>query len=243
MTLKKILIATLFVLSVVISTGSGFAMPMFSDFTDSSKQAVILSPLENWMPTWGLESHISLLQHAGYQVDVLLNENASISFLKTGLAKYDLVVLRTDAFIREGLTFYCAGDPANFEARDKFGGDVSSNEVGVGACVGFSVLFMMHYYPSGTLKHGLVYMLAIESAELASAFTSAGAAAFIGYNDAHSIQWGRMDAYSIQLLNYLSQGYAVADSVLELYIYLNTGHGKTADWVTPYWAGDGTYKI
>ena len=131
----------------------------------------------------------------------------------------------------------------DFETRDKFGGEISSNEVEVGACVGFSILFMMHYYPSGTLKHGLVYMLASESAELATSFTSAGAAAFIGYYDAHSIQWGRMDAYSIQLLTYLSQGYTVADSVLELYIYLHTGHGKTADWVTPYWAGDGTYKI
>ena len=114
MTLKKILIATLFVLSVVVNAGNGLAMPMFSDFADSSKQAVILSPLENWMPTWGLESHISLLQHAGYQVDVLLNENASISFFKTDLAKYDLIVLRTDAFMREGLTFYCAGDPGGF---------------------------------------------------------------------------------------------------------------------------------
>ena len=241
MTLKKTLLAALCLVGFLVSASSGFAMPFFSEAT--SKQAVILSPLEKWMPTWDLESYILLIEHAGYRVDVLLNENASIAFLKTGLADYDLVVLRTDAFIREGLTFYCAGDTADLQAREKFGGEISSNEVEVAACVGFSVLFLGHYYTAGTLKHGLVYVLASESAELSSSFTSAGAAAFIGYYSAHSIQWGRLDAYSIQLLYYMSEGSSVADAVIQLYVYLNTGHGKTADWVTPYWSGDGTYTI
>jgi hypothetical protein len=52
-----------------------------------------------------------------------------------------------------------------------------------------------------------------------------------------------MDAYTIQLLYYMAQGLPVNEAVLELYIYLHTGHGKTGDWVTPYWTGDGTYKI
>ena len=241
MTLKKILLAALCIFSVIVSASSAFAMPFFSEAT--SKEAVILSPLEKWMPTWGLESYVSLIEHAGYRVDVLLNENASIAFLKTGLANYDLIVLRTDTMIREGFTFYCAGDTSDFRAREIFGGEISLNEVEVGACVGFSVLFLAHYYPAGTLKHGLVYVLGSESGELSGSFTSAGAAAFIGYYGAHSIQWGRMDAYSIQLLYYLSEGFPVADAVLQLYIYLHTGHGKTADWVTPYWSGDGTYTI
>jgi len=240
MALKRILLVTLCVLSVVVSASSGFAMPLF---TGASKQAVFLSPLEKWMPTWRLDVYKSLLEHAGYTVDVLVNENVSISFLKTGLAKYDLIILRTDAFTREGFRYYCAGDPTGSQARTEFAGDISSHEVEVGACVGFNILFLKHYYTTNTLKPGLVYVLGSMSAELSSSFLSAGAAAFIGYYDAQSIQWGRMDAYSVKLLYYLSQGYSVADAVLQLYIYLNTGHGKSADWPMPYWCGDATLVI
>jgi hypothetical protein len=89
----------------------------------------------------------------------------------------------------------------------------------------------------------LVYVLASNSAEAASAFLNAGATVFIGYTDAQSIQWGDMDAYSLKLLYYLSRGYSVRDAVVQLYLYLYNGHGLTADWVMAYWVGDASYKI
>ena len=240
MALKGILLIALCVFVVAASAGDSHAVPLFSGTT---KQAVFLSPLEKWMPTWRLESYKSLLEGAGYHVDVMLNENVSIPFLMSGLAKYDLIILRTDSMTREGLNYYCSGEKADHAARATFAGEIALHEVSVGACVGFSSLLVKHYYPKSSLAAGLVYVLASNSAEASSAFLNAGAAAFIGYTDAQSIQWGDMDAYSLKLLYYLSRGYSVRDAMVQLYFYLYSGHGLTADWVMAYWAGDASYKI
>jgi hypothetical protein len=239
MNLKSLLLITLCVLPLVTGISNGFAAPSFADAT---RRAVFLSPVEKTMPTWGFESYKSLLERAGYQVDVLLNENASISFFETGLAKYDLIILRTDSFTSEALRYYCAGDKADASARGTFAGEIALKEVMVSECVGFSILFLRNHYPASSLR-GLVIAIGSNTAELSTVFLKAGAAALIGYYDEHCMQWGTLDSYSLKLLYYLSKGYSVEGATIQLYIYLYTGHGKTADWILPYWAGNGSYKI
>ena len=218
---------------------NGFAAP---SFTATSKRAVFISPLEKIEPTWGFDAYKTLLQRAGYQVDIILDGSASISFFETGLAKYDLIVLRTDSFASEGLTYYCAGDKADASARGTFAGEIGLKEVQVGECVGFSTIFLQNHYPAGSLR-GLVLAVGSNTAELSTVFLKAGAAALIGYYDEHFTQWGNLDSYSLKLLYYLSQGYSVAGANIQLYLYLYMGHGLTADWILPYWDGDGSYKI
>ena len=233
-------LATLFVLFMVSGVGQAFAAP---SSTATSKQAVILSPLEGWMQTWGMVTYVSLLEHAGYHVDVLLNEQVSISFLETGLAKYDLIILRTDFFNEESLTYYCSGEPVTSETKGTFASEISAKELKIGACLGFSTLFLLHNYANGTLQHGLVYALGGGTSELSGEFLRAGYSVFIGYDLVFTLQWGRMDAYSQQFLKYLVRGYSVKDAQVELRSYLITGHGVTADWPEFRWVGDGDYKI
>ena len=245
MNLKSLLLIALCVLPLVTGASSGFAAPSFVEppsFAGTTKRAVFLSPLEKIEPTWGFETYKSLLEGAGYQVDVLLDGNASISFFETGLAKYDLIVLRTDSMVSEGLTYYCAGDKADGSARGTFAGEIALKEVLVGECVGFSTLFLVNHYPAGSLS-GLVIAVGSDTADLSTFFLQAGAAALIGFYGEHSSYWGILDSYSLKLLYYLSQGYSVESANIQLLIYLYTGHGKTADWIQPYWAGDGSYKI
>ena len=240
MALKRILLIVLCVLTVAAGAGKGFAAPSFAA---TSKQAVFLSPFEKWTPTWRLEAYVSPLERAGYKVDVLFNEEVSISFLETGLAKYDLIILRTDSFSLEGFTYYCAGDPVDSHSRSTFSAEISLKEVGIGECVGFSILFLKHYYHAGTLRPGLVFVVGGPSAEFSSTLLSAGASVFIGFYEAYTMGWGCMDAYSERLFLYLSQGYSVSDAAMRLLAYLKTGHGGTADWPDMYWTGDGSFKI
>jgi hypothetical protein len=245
MNLKSLLLIALCVLPLVTGISNGFAAPSFVEppsFADATRRAVFISPLEDIEPTWGSESYKSLLEHAGYQVDIVLDGNASISFFETGLAGYDLIVLRTDSFVSQGLTYYCAGDKADASARGTFAGETALKEVKVEACVGFSTLFLQNHYPAGSLR-GLVFAVGSNTADMSTVFLKAGAAALIGFYDEHHTQWGNLDSYSLKLLYYLSQGYSVESANIQLYIYLYTGHGKTADWILPYWAGDGSYKI
>ncbi|MGA2238495.1 MAG: hypothetical protein ABSG74_04715 [Candidatus Bathyarchaeia archaeon] len=239
MNLKSVILIALCVLPLLTGISNGFAAPSFAATT---KRAVFLSPLENTEPTWGFDAYKSLLKRAGYQVDILLDGNASISFFETGLAKYDLIVLRTDSMVSEGMTYFCAGDKADASARGTFAGEIALKEVLVGECVGFSILFLQSHYPAGSLR-GLVIAVGSNTAQLSAGFLDAGAAALIGFNDEHCTQWGNLDSYSLKLLYYLSQGYSVEGANIELNIYLYMGHGTTADWILPYWAGDGSYKI
>lgn len=230
----------LLVLFATATASHAFASPWFSQPT---KQAVFLSPLENWYQTWNLDSYISPLEAAGYRVDVLLNENVSFTFLKTGLSKYDIIILRTDSFAYEGEDFFCLGEPVTFKTATTYTSEISSKELQVAACLGFSPKFIQSNYPAGSL-HGLVYVLASRSSsQLSSVFISACASVFVGYDQDFSLRWGRMDALSQAFFRYLSEGYPVKDATIQLYIYLHTGHGHTANWLSPYYVGNGDFKI
>ena len=239
MALKGILLVTLFVLTVAAGVGQIHAAPSFSG---TSKQAVFLSPIERWMPTWDLNAYVSPLERAGYHVDVLLNENVSIAFLRTGLAKYDIIILRTESYAYEGFDYYCSGEPVT-KARTEFSAEISAKELLVGPCVGFSILFLKDNYPANSLHHAFVYAVGSTTAALSSAFLSAGAAMFIGFYDEHSLQWGYIDSFSEKLFYYLAQGYTVNDAIIRLNRYIYTGHGSTADWPMLYCSGDGTFQI
>jgi len=240
LTLKPFLLAALFVLFTVSGAGQAVAL---SSSSETGKQAVILSPLEGWMQTWNMETYLFLLQHAGYKVDVLLNEQVSISFLKAGLAKYDLIILRTDFINDESASYYCSGEVVTSDTASTFANEISTGELKIGVCLGFSSLFLRHYYQSNSLKPGLVYVLAGASAELSSALLDAGASVFVGYDHVFTLQWGRMDAFSQAFLKYLARGYSVEDAQVELRLYLIMGHGVTADWPQMRLIGDLDYKI
>jgi hypothetical protein len=238
--LKRFLLAALFILCVVSGIGQAVAVPSSGE---TSKQAVFLSPLERWMPTWSLDSYVLLLERAGYHVDVLLNEDVSISFLRVGLAKYDLIILRTDAFNLESMNYYCSGEQVTAQTSTNFANEISSKELQVGVCLGFSSIFLENSYQENSLRHGLVYVLASGAAELSSAFLGAGASVFVSYNEFFTLRWGRMDAFSQAFFKYLSRGCSVKDAWQELNIYLKLGHGNTASWPQLHWSGNGDYKI
>jgi hypothetical protein len=238
--LKEVLLIALFFLSAVAGTNHVAALPLFSE---TGKQAVFLSPMERWMPTWDLEGYVFYLERAGYDVDVLLNENVSISFLKTGLANYDIIILRTDSFDDEGASYYCSGEPVTAKTRATFAAEILSGEIQVGVCVGFTAAFLKHNYPANSLRPGLAFAIGSLTADFSSLFLEGGCSAFVGYNDLLSLQWGRLDALSIGLLRYLSQGYTVGDALKKLDSYIHWGHGNSATWPSLYLSGDGDFKI
>jgi hypothetical protein len=199
--------------------------------------------MERWMPTWDLEGYVFHLERAGYHVDVLLEENVSISFLKTGLANYDIIILRTDSFDDEGVSYYCSGEPDTIKTRSAFAAEISLGELQVGECVGFSEAFLKHNYPASRLRPGLVFAIGGLTADLSSLFLEGGSSAFVGYNDLVGLQWGRLDALSITVLRYLSEGYTLKDALKQLDSYIHLGHGKTATWPSLNWSGNGDFKI
>jgi hypothetical protein len=237
---KAVVLVALCVLGVFAQAGNVAGQPLFSE---GGKQAVILSPLERWMPTWNMETYVAILERAGYQVEIVLNENVSISFLRTQLAKYDLIILRTDSFAWEGFNFFCSGESATVQAKKTYVNEIAARELDVAACVGFSMLFLRSNYRPGSLRPGLVFGVGGGMVELSPAFKEAGMAVFIGYDDMYSLSWGRVDALSQKLLRYMSEGTSVKNSVSRLYQYLTIGHGRDASLPSVYWTGNGDFTI
>jgi hypothetical protein len=198
--------------------------------------------LEDWYQTYNLDTYVSVLQKAGYQVDVFLNGNVSIAFLETSLSNYDLIIFRTDSFSYEGAQYFCAGDPVSPNTPAAFANQILLQEVQVSACVGFSLKFIQHNYSPGSL-HGLVYVLASASYQLSYVLRSAGASVFLGFTMDFSVRWGRMDAMTQKFFSYLADGYSVNDAIMRLSLYLRAGHGHTANWLELYLVGDGDYQI
>lgn len=238
--MKRVLLIALFFLSAVAGTNHVAALPLFSE---TGKQAVFLSPMERWMPTWDLQGYVFYLERAGYHVDVLLDEKVSISFLKTGLADYDIIILRTDSFDGEDISYYCSGEPVTTKTRTTFAAEISTGELKVGECVGFSLAFLKHNYPADSLRPGLVFAIGGLTAQLSSVFLEGGCSAFVGYSDLLGLQWGGLDALSIRVLKYLSEGYTVKGALAQLDSYIHWGHGNSATWPKLYWDGNEDFKI
>jgi hypothetical protein len=238
-------------LSLSFLVSQSFAEPLRFDGPGDGTAAFI-SPLERWFPTANIEHYMALLEGAGYSVDVILDEAASIEFFRSELSNYDLIVLRLDSFYYESLTYFCTGHTLEADmARERaeyvteYAAEISAHELSLaGPCVGFSMLYILHNYEKASL-HGLVVAFGSGTLELAAAFIEGGAAAFISYDSPreYSLTWGRYDLYTVTLLSILSEGYTVKNAIAEFNLRTNQGHGKTATWPTIYWDGDGDYTM
>ncbi len=212
-------------------------------FASDSKQAVFISPMESTRSTWNLEEYVSLLEGAGYEVDLVFDENASVTFFATALSNYDVVILRTDSFTREGFNFYCTGEPVTWGTRTTYAEEISARALDAGVCLGFSMKFIDINYVPGSLRNGMVYVIDGYSADLAGAFLNAGSAVYVGYYDAYPLGWGRIDALSLKFLSYVTAGHSVKEAVPMLYTYLCLGHGVTGNWPSIFYYGEGSFRM
>jgi len=234
------------------SAGHVFAQPLKFDGQGGNGTAAFISPLERWEPTPNFDQYEATLKHAGYTVQMMSNGVASLSFLKTELTNYDLIIIRLDSFYYEGLSYFCSGenfDPFNPQSRadyaTQYAPEINAHEISIaGPCVGLSMLYVLHNYHKSRVR-GLVLAFGPGTPELAAAFINGGAAAFISYAIPveYSLAWGRFDLYSLTLLGILSEGYTIRDTVTQFYTRVMRGHGSTATWPSICWVGDGDYTI
>jgi hypothetical protein len=248
---SSVLVLLLLTVILTVPTASAWCGPLCQytgggASTVAAKRAIILSPLEAAYPTWHISDLITSLRSAGYRVDVITNGQVSVQFLRTQLRGYSLIILRTDSFLAQGLTYYCTGmipvPPTGIIAYQKaYASQIQARELQVSSCLAFSLLFLQHNYPSGL--NGLLYVVGANGQDLANPFLSAGGKVAIGYEDAVGVTWGRMDTMTLALFKYLTQGYTVIESFARVDAELHSGHGGTADWPEMYWLGNGDFKI
>lgn len=245
-------LVALCILGLGASASHVFAQPLKFDGPGGSGTAAFISPLERWESTPNFGQYEATLEHAGYTVQMISDEAASLSFLKTELTNYDLIILRLDSFYYEGLSYFCSGenfDPFNPRSRTEYAAEyaaeIKAHEISIaGPCVGFSMLYILHNYQKSSLR-GLVFAIGSGTPELAAAFINGGTAVFISYDAPveYSLAWGRFDLYSATFLGILSEGYTVREAVTQFYGRAMRGHGSTAAWPSIYWVGDGNYTI
>lgn len=247
---STVLVVLLLAFTLAIPPASAWCGPL-CQYTQkgtvaASKNALIFSPYEASVPTWHIDTLIASLRSAGYRVTVVTNAQASIQFLRTQLKGFSLIILRTDSFPGEGLTYYCTGQtptlPTDVSSYQKaYSGMIQKHEVQVSSCVGFSLIFLQDYYPSGL--SGLLYIVGPDGQDLANPWLKAGGSVAVGYQIDMSITWGRLDVMTLSFFKYLTQGYTVVESYARMDAELHANHGVSADWPAMWYDGNQNYKI
>lgn len=247
---KAVAPCLLLMLTLVCLPRSIAAPRLIFDGPGGNGTAAIISPLEKDQPTWNIDGYVSSLEDAGYSVEVVADEAASLAFFRTELANYNLIILRLDSFYYEGFSYFCAGDSYDSfnpsqrtQYQSQYATELAAHEVSItGPCLGFSMAFILNSYQKHSFN-GLVIAYGFGAYELAASFINNGAAAFISYDSPANLSWGRFDSYAETLVTILAEGNTVRDAVAQFYLLAMRGHGLTATWPSIYWVGDGNYTI
>lgn len=247
---KAVAPCLLLMLTLVCLPRSNAAAHLIFDGPGGNGTAAIISPLEKDRPIWNIDGYVNSLEDAGYSVEVVADEAASLAFLGTELANYNLIILRLDSFYYEGFSYFCAGDnfdPFNPSQRaqyqSQYATELAAHEISTaGPCLGFSMRYILDNYHTHSFN-GLVIAYGPGTPELAASFINNGAAAFISYDSPTNLSWGRFDSYAETLVTTLAEGNTVRNAVAQFYLLAMRGHGLTATWPSIYWVGDGNYII
>ncbi len=180
----------------------------------AAKRAVILSPLSWLYPVAYLSRVISILNYAGFTVDVIENQLVTVDLFRHQLSDYSLIIWRTEAYQWNHQVFWYLGELTSSTSDGTYSQDIAEGRMDFhGFAAGIKWDFINYYYGSSGLAGRLVYILASRSLDVGWGFLRAGARNVIGYYGSISLQWGFGDFVTRFIFNYLSQGYTVDQTI------------------------------
>jgi hypothetical protein len=248
--LRKIFLAAIIVIL--------FALPI-SAFAESpqlplvpaptQRKALILSPLEAYVPTAYSKNIQYFLTKAGYQITYLTNTAVTLDFLVNHFNDYDVVIWRTNVYEWAHQQYWYVGELYNSATAQKYSSDFAAgyldNHNGI---LGMSIDFMSKHFTAGSLRNvKLAILISSASSTYANIFITAGVKAVVYCYSYFSLSYGNIDFVTGQLMSYLANGQDIGDAVSSTVVpYLTMQVHDPLDLVyfPPFWyLGDATVKI
>lgn len=212
-------------------------------------KALIISSLEKYVPM-GYTSQIQrYLTGAGYQVTLVQDTGVTLNFLTTQLNNYDLIIWRTNVYSWAHVTYWYVGETSNTATLQAYSSDFANRLVdNTNGILGVSEGFFRSHFPAGSLSHvKLAILVSSSSFSIAFVLVKAGVRSVIDYYGSFSLTFDMIDYVTKLVVNYLSGGTTVKDSVWNtISRFLNQRMEDPLDssYLPPIWyMGDGTLAI
>ena len=212
-------------------------------------KAVIISPLEAYVPMTYSARVQTLLTTAGYQVTYVTNTAVTIDFLLNHLNDYEVVLWRSNVYQWAHQLYWYVGETNNPTTAQKYASDFAAGSLdNHNGILGMSVAFVSKHFTTGQLNNvKLIMLISSESEQFAYIILSAGAKAVVYSYGYFSLTWGNMDYVTQQLTEYLSLGRNVGTAVSTTVLpYLTMQPRDELDSVffpTLWYMGDATLTI
>jgi len=242
--LRKIFLAAIIVIL--------FALPL-SAVTPISAQtqhkALILSPLEAYVPTGYSNNIKNFLTKSGYQITYLTNTAVTLDFLVNHLNDYDVVIWRTNVYEWAHQLYWYVGEVYNSATAQKYASDFAARRIdNHNGILGMSIDFLSNHFTAGSLRNvKLAILISSVSSTYANIFVSAGVKAVVYCYTYISLSYSYIDFVTGQLMSYLANGQGVGDAVSSTvlpYLTMQAHDPLDSVYFPPFWyLGDATVTI
>lgn len=212
----------------------------------SQPRALILSSTEKQYPMQYLGEVTGNLKRAGYNVTFLSASAITVKLVTTQLDQYDILIWRTDMYLRGNITYWYLGQQANqtILAAQAGGMQIRTIDASNGILAVSADFFSDNYGPKSLANVKLAIIIASMSITLAQAFIAAGVRTTIDFYQYLPAPPSLFDWVTQSLVGYLASGSTVRDSIAKT-IYSFEYLGSIEDPYLPpiSFLGDGNLQL
>jgi hypothetical protein len=186
-------------------------------------RALILSSTQNQYPMQYLDKVTTELNDAGYNTTFLSGSAITVHFITTELNQYDIVIWRTDSYVRGNTTYWYLGQQGN---QTIYAGTIGLGMIDVrNGMLAVSADFFNNSFGSNSLTHVKLAILASSmSITVAQAFIAAGVKTTIDFYETFDAPAGLFDWVIWSLMGYLTTGSTVSNAIYKtIYNYEYSG--------------------
>lgn len=245
--LKRILLAAIIIISIAFPLTA--TVPVHAITPVTQHKAVIISPLEMYVPMTYSYRIQALLTNAGYQLTYVTNTAVTIDFLLNHLNDYEVVIWRSNVYEWAHQMYWYVGEINNPTTAQKYASDFAAGNLdNHNGILGMSVAFIHEHFTAGLLTNvKLTMLISSESEQFAYIILNAGAKAVIYSYGYFSLTWGNMDYVTEQLTEYLTLGQSVGNATSHTVLPYQTMQPRdeldTVFYPQLWYMGDATLTI
>jgi len=163
------------------------------------------------------------LKVAGYNTTFLSGSAITVHLITTQLDQYDIVIWRTDTYVRGDTTYWYLGQEGN---QTIYAGTIGIGMIDVtNGMLAVSANFFTNTFGPNSLTHVKLAILASSmSITIGQAFIAAGAKTTIDYYENFDAPAGLFDWVTWSLIGYLTSGNTVSNAIYKtIYNYEYSG--------------------
>jgi hypothetical protein len=186
-------------------------------------RALILASTQKQYPMLYLDKVTTDLKEAGYNVTFLSSSSISINFITKQLDQFDILIWRTDTYLRGNTTYWYLGQQYN---ETTYAGAIGIGPIDVSnGMIAVSDAFFSNNFGPDSLAHvKLAILIANMSITIGQAFIAAGVKTTIDFYQTLDAPSSLFDWVTWSLVGYLTTGSTVRDAVYKtIYNYEYAG--------------------